>query len=135
MPSLRGSLARFIVQRRTWYVLCWLAALTLSGVEIFQAIHAYDSPRNDDPSARRRDRNFGHTLIDFGGQWITAHLVATGRGHELYSPPAQRQGLDANYPRSDEPPAAKAHDADDLFGNMIDVPAENGRSPLHGPLY
>jgi hypothetical protein len=135
MPSWRGFLARFIVRRQTWYVLCWLAAVIVSGIEIYQARHAYDSKKNEDPLSRRRDGNAGHTLVDFGAQWLTAHLVATGRGRELFLPDPQRQSLEANYPQADEPPAAKAHDADELFGNMMDLPADGGRPRLHGPLY
>src|SRR5947209_20629401 len=125
MPTWPAVLAQFIVRRRTRYVLSWLAALGLSALQMHLAWSMFDSPRDGDPATNRRDGNLGHTLIDFGGQWVTAHLVAQGRGRELYSPAAQREVLDANYPRTDEPPAAKDHDADVLYQNMMDVPGKD----------
>jgi hypothetical protein len=96
----------------------------------------YDSPHTGDPTADRRDANFGHILIDYGGQWLTARLVAVGRGHELYSKQAQREVLEAGYPRADEPPAAKEHDADSLLSWLVEVPPdEPGGPPVSGPLY
>jgi hypothetical protein len=95
----------------------------------------FDSPADADATARRRDGNAGHTLIDFGGQWLAAHLVVTGRGHDLYLPEVQREVLRETYPRGDEAPGAKEHDADTLFNNLMDAPHQSGRPDVRGPLY
>ena len=58
----------------------------------------FDSRPTGDPKSERRDRNFGHTAIDFGGQWLLARVVITGHGHELYSPAVHHQILDAGIP-------------------------------------
>jgi hypothetical protein len=88
----------------------------------------------DEPD--RPDGNKGHTLIDYGGQWLIAHMFAVGRGHELYSRTALREVLETAYPRANEAPAAKEHDADNLMHWMMEVPpASPGELPLGGPLY
>jgi arabinofuranan 3-O-arabinosyltransferase len=136
MPRWLVVLVRFIVHRRTRYVLSWVAALGLTALQWHIAWHMFDSPPNGDPTTERRDRNFGHTLIDFGGQWLPARVLITGHGHELYSPEVHRQIVDAAYPRSDEPPQAKSSDADLLYHAMMEVPADDGDGrELHGPLY
>lgn len=134
MQSWPGVLARFIVHRWTRYVLSWLVGLTVAAVELDIAWHMYDSPRTGDPTSERRDSNFGHTFIDFGGQWLTAHLVATGRGRELYAKQAQRETAEAAYPRDDEPPNAKKHDAENLMNWLMDA-ADDGGPAISGPLY
>jgi hypothetical protein len=135
MPRGPGALLRLIVHRRTWYVLAWLAALGLTALQCHLARHMFDVPAMADATTDRRDGNSGHSLIDFGGQWITAHLVATGRGHSLYTADVVRKALEEGYPHSDEAPAAKEHDADTLFKNLMDAPPEDGRPDLRGPLY
>src|SRR4051812_48856551 len=130
------ALIRIIVHPWTRYVLCWLAALGLSGLQYHLASHMYDSPHVGDPAADRRDENFGHTLIDYGGQWLPARWVAVGRGHELSPKQPQREVLEAGSPRSDDPPAAKEHDADNLLSWIVKVPPDDpGGPPATGPLY
>src|SRR5437762_830146 len=97
-----AALIRIIVHRWTRYVLCSLAALGLTALHLHLAWHMYDTVRTDNPVADRRDANWGHTLVDYGGQWLTARTVAVGRGRELYSKSAQREVLEAGYPREDE---------------------------------
>jgi arabinofuranan 3-O-arabinosyltransferase len=123
----------FIVHPWTRYVLSWLLGLGLAGLHLYLARHMYDTPTGD-PAKERRDGNFGHTLVDFGGQWLTAHLVAVGRGHELFLKPAQREVLEVGYPRGDEPPAATEHDADKLWVMEVS-PDFPGGPPVSGPLY
>lgn len=136
MPRWLVVVTRFIVHRRTRYVLSWLAALGLAALQWHIAWHMFDSRHTGDPKIDRRDRNYGHTLIDFGGQWLPARLMATGHGRELYSPTVHHQILDEAYPRSDEPPEARDSDADLLYHAMMEVPADDaGPKELHGPLY
>jgi hypothetical protein len=124
-----NALRRFILHRWTRYVLCWLIALGLTGLQLHIARHMFDE-------SDRRDGNKGHVLIDFGGQWLIAHMLAIGRGHELYSRSAQREVLDASYPQADEAPDAKDHDAGNLMQWLMDIePAYPGEPPLGGPLY
>src|SRR5580704_1654898 len=108
------AVRRFILHRWTRYVLCWLVALGLTGLQLHLARHMFDEPE-------RRDGNKGHTLVDYGGQWLIAHMLATGRGHELYSRTAQREVLFPAFPRTDEPPAATEHDAEILMQWLMDV--------------
>jgi arabinofuranan 3-O-arabinosyltransferase len=139
------ALRWFILHRWTRYVLCWLIALGLTALQFHIARHMFDNPKPGDPTTERRDGNFGHTLIDFGGQWLIANLFATGRGHELYLPAAQREVADAAFLRADEAPAAKDHDADSLIKWLMDVPpSPNGavdsaphqnEPAIGGPLY
>src|SRR4051794_6701939 len=109
MPSWLTALVRFIVHPWTRYVLCWLAALGLTAIHLDLAWHMYDTVHKGAPKEDRRDANWGHTLVDFGGQWLTPRLVAVGRGRELYSKSAQRDVLEAGFPPADEAPQAKAH--------------------------
>src|SRR5437868_6937805 len=118
------ALIRFIVHPRTWYVLCWLVAVGLTGLHYYVARHIYDSPRTGEPTTDRRDENYGHTHVDYGNQWLIARLVATGRGREMYLRSAQWQVLEAAFPRADEAPAAKDHDADSLLGWVMKVPPD-----------
>ena len=130
------ALRWFILHRWTRYVLCWLLAIGLTGLEFHIARHMFDNPDPNDPATARRDGNKGHTLIDFGGQWVIANLFATGRGYDLYSMQAQRDVLETGYPLTDEPPAAKEHDAESLLKMLMDAdPDEPGGPRINGPLY
>jgi hypothetical protein len=136
MDNWPGALARFIVHRWTRYVLSWLLGLGLAALHLHLAWHMYDVQPTGDPTKDRRDGNFGHTLVDFGGQWLTAHLVAVGRGRELYLRSAQREVLEAAYPRDDEPPATKDHDADSLLNWIMTAKPTSPEEPgISGPLY
>jgi hypothetical protein len=132
MPRWLHALYGFIVHRWTRYVLCWLLALALTGWQGRMAWKMYEPVAEGDPTKDRRDSNYGHTFIDFGGQWLIAHLFATGHGHALYSADAQKQVLQEHYPQSDEAPKAKTHDADSLFEALMAVP---GEPEVNGPLY
>jgi hypothetical protein len=115
----------FILQPRSRYVVAWLAALLATAGHATVAWHSYDTARDrDNPTKARVDGNFGHTLIDFAGQWVMARLLVTGHGHELYHRTAQREVIDGAFPRSDEAPQAKESDASNLYGWMIDLPPE-----------
>jgi arabinofuranan 3-O-arabinosyltransferase len=132
----RPALSQIIVSRRTWYVLSWLAALALTAWQGHLAWHMYDSQRTGHPAKDRRDANYGHTHIDFGGQWLIAHLFVTGHGDELYSRQAQVVALEAGYPEADEAPAATKHDAANLMHWLMELePAGPDEPAIAGPLY
>jgi hypothetical protein len=67
----------------------------------------------------RRDGNWGHTSIDFCGQWVLAHLVVTGRGRQLYDRTTLRSALDRALPREDEMPDQNTSDVADLLDSMV----------------
>ena len=60
-----------------------------------------------------------------------ARIVADGHG-ELYHRPVQCAIVDEWFPRADEAPQAESHDADNLFGWMIDIPPSNPSEPAIG---
>jgi hypothetical protein len=51
-----------------------------------------------EPPTRRVDTNYGHTHIDFGGQWVIARLAATGQFRHLYHRDAQWAVVREAYP-------------------------------------
>jgi hypothetical protein len=114
-------LLRIILGPRGRYVLCWIAALTITGILYYQARHVYSSDRHEE-AKRRPDGQLGHALIDFGGQWVMARMMVAGYGHELYSRTNQWEVLKAAYPRSDEATGQVIGDARRLFEWMVDIP-------------
>src|SRR3954453_23002265 len=117
------SLLRIILGPRGRYVLCWLIALAIAGIHYYIARHVFGAGWHED-ATRRADGNFGHALIDFGGQWLSGRMLAAGHGHELYSRPVQWAELTAAYPRTDEFPDQNPGDAERLFLWMADVPTD-----------
>jgi hypothetical protein len=67
----------------------------------------------------RRDGNWGHTSIDFCGQWVLAHLVVTGRGRQLYDRTTLRRALEQVLPREDEMPEQQTSDVENLLDQMV----------------
>src|SRR5262249_572422 len=112
-----------ILRPRGLYVLCWVLALTVTGVLYTQARLAF-SPLWDEVARGRADGNRGHTLIEFGGQWVMGGMVVGGDGRELYSRPVQWAELVAGYPREDESPTQEWPDARWLFEWMADLPGQ-----------
>jgi hypothetical protein len=83
--------------RLTYYLLAWAVALTASGVALHHARHAFDD-------ADRRDGNWGHATIDFGGQYLMGRMLVTGHGRQLYDRTVQREVLRPAYPDEDGEP-------------------------------
>src|SRR5262245_30963415 len=128
-----ASLLRIILRPRGGYVLCWLMALTVTGVHYVQARLTFGPGRHEE-AGRRVDGNIGHALIDFGGQWLMARMMVAGHSHELYSRPVQWAELAAAYPRSDEMPGQDPGDAERLFVWMADLPTgEPNEPPIFPP--
>lgn len=63
----------------------------------------------DTPEGLRRpqDGPYGHTQIDFGGQWVMGRMVALGHGRQLYHRQVQWAVVRAGYPVGDETPAQR----------------------------
>src|SRR4051812_27497744 len=110
MSRRSAALLHVIVGPRGRYVLCWLAALTITGIHYTIARHAFGAWH--DEAKRRTDGNLGHALIDFGGQWLMARMMVDGHGRELYSRPVQWEELKTAYPRADEFPGQDPGDAE-----------------------
>jgi hypothetical protein len=102
----------FLLRRRTRYALAWAAALLGGAIALAHAWTWCNKPA-------RRDGNWGHTSIDFGGQWAGARMVALGRGRHLYHLNRLRPVLEDAYPRADGEPDEPEGDADILLGLMV----------------
>lgn len=95
--SERPSILRYV----TAWVVC-LNALVLAGNHAWIAFG----------DSRRRDGNYGHTAIDFGGQWLMGALFVQGHGPHLYHRNQQRQVLLRAMPYEDEVPDEERLDPD-----------------------
>lgn len=72
------------ILRRIILVLLWLICLGYAAQRWQHARTEFDDAPTTPEDRRRNDGNRGHALIDFGGQWMTARLLVTGHGRELY---------------------------------------------------
>jgi hypothetical protein len=97
---------------RVRYILSWSAALVGAAIAIGYAWHWGDYPA-------RRDGNYGHATIDFGGQWVMGRMIATGRGRHLFHRNHLRTVVEEAYPREDEDPKQELHDAEDLLVSLM----------------
>lgn len=137
MLSAADSIADVMLRPRARSVVAWTAALIATAAHLVVAWTSYNTAKfRDDPAKARADGNFGHTLIDFGGQWLNARLLVTGHGRELYSRAAQRSVIDDSFPRADQAPNAPVSDADNLHGWLVEAPPrEPGGAAIGGALY
>jgi arabinofuranan 3-O-arabinosyltransferase len=135
-PAIEPPVA-LILRPRSRYVIAWAAAAIATLAHGAVAWSSYDTSRfANDPAQARADGNFGHTLIDFAGQWVMARMVVTDHGRELYHRSVQRAVIDESFPRADEAPQATAHDADNLYGWMIELSGHDPDQPaIGGALY
>jgi hypothetical protein len=89
-----GRAIRFLLRHDTRQALAWLALVVCTAIAGKYAWVCYNDPT-------RRDGNFGHATIDFGGQWLMGRMLVTGNGGRLYDRLAQRRVLDGMYPYAD----------------------------------
>jgi hypothetical protein len=135
-PGLRGRLwdewldlvavGAFLLRPGPRYLASWVLALAFAAFAAREAWTCWDQPE-------RADGNWGHATIDFGAQWLMGHMVAEGRGPELYNRRVHREVLEAAYPAADGRTDAKKTDTDELLGWMMG--SEDPASDLGGPLY
>ena len=93
--------------------------------------HAAGDPTND-----RRDANYGHTLIDFGGQWLLAHLVARAVVMNCTRGKPQLEVLEAGYPRTRRSAAGQGSRRRTTDDHGSWTSSQRPRRPqLSGPLY
>jgi arabinofuranan 3-O-arabinosyltransferase len=113
--ALVSPRVRQIVRRAgVRYLLAWLLALVTTGVCVALGWYTFETPERNDyrppggplfqPSGRPWGGNAGHTMIDFGGQWLMGRLLREGHARDLYNRNAQRQILYAAFPVEDEDP-------------------------------
>src|SRR5215472_6603278 len=111
------------------YALAWLAFLGGLTFGLHRSWHYFDKPG-------RPDGNEGHTLVDFGGQWLMGRLLIEGQGRRLYDRAVQRDILRRAYPVADEDPDQEVSDADRLMSWMMgNDDGEEGAGNVGGPLY
>lgn len=91
---------RFLLRPRMRYFLAWLLVVVMSAGSSLCAWFVFDEPD-------RRDGNYGHTTIDFAGQWLMGRMLVEGHGDQLYNRDMHRQLLRAFFPREDEIPSEK----------------------------
>jgi arabinofuranan 3-O-arabinosyltransferase len=89
-----GRAVSFLLRRGVRRALAWLVVVACTIVAVDYAWICYDKPT-------RRDGNYGHATIDFGGQWLMGRMLVTGNGQRLYDRIAQRRVLEEAYPRAD----------------------------------
>lgn len=109
--------ARLLVHPWLWRLLwhrwvragaAWMTTLMVAAACLYFSWTFYDTPK-------RPEGNQGHTLIDFGGQWIMARMLVTGQGQQLYNRVVQREVIRAAYPITREEPDAPRHDVDNFM--------------------
>jgi hypothetical protein len=135
MP-IRGRLSKILsalLQEQARYGLAWLLLIVIGGIAFYHAWSNFDIARELFPGARRRGGNAGHTLIDFGGQWLIGAMAAHGKGQQLYHRAVQHELLQEAYPEEEEVPPEDwkgegpyEHEADRLMGWFVAV--ENPRA-------
>jgi arabinofuranan 3-O-arabinosyltransferase len=117
-----ARLIRFLLARRTLYVAAWVMAGAVAIGRILNGHYCFRDHRSTSDPDRRADGNFGHTTIDFGGQWLMGRLLARGFGRELYSRPRQWEVAEQAFPRERERPDALKHDSEELLQHFMNPP-------------
>ncbi len=78
----------------TRYTLAWLGAGFTISFFTYLAWTYFDDP--DHPCG-----NTGHTIIDFGGQWIVGRMLVEGEGIYLYERTHMRHVFEKFYPKDE----------------------------------
>jgi hypothetical protein len=105
------TLWKILLHRLTRYAFAWWAALAAAVITLYCCWTLFDSDGNNP----RRDGNAGHTLIDFGGQYLMGRMMVRGHGRHLYHRYYHREVLSEVYPRDDEPPEQERSDVENLM--------------------
>lgn len=115
MTSYYPLWVRFILNRRTLYVLAWLLAAGVAVGRIWNGHLAFQDRLPENDPNRRVDGNDGHKTIDFGGSWMMGRMLMTGHGRELYSRPRLWEVGRNAYPPERASPAAPGTDYAELL--------------------
>jgi hypothetical protein len=125
------AIGQFLLLPTPRYVICWIIAVWIAGITMYESWNCWNEPA-------RRDGNWGHATIDFGGQYLMGRMIAEGRGHRLYSRQDHRAVLEAAYPREDCKPDAEKDDVEELMGWMMsgqEPEQENFGGPMYPPVH
>ena len=95
----------------------WLIAGFTAWMCLYQAWHAFDNGNYED--GNRADGNYGHSTIDFGGQWMMGAMLLEGHGRQLYHRAVQREVLRDAYPRDRQDPRSERSDGDKLMSYFM----------------
>lgn len=85
-------------------VLAWVACVAVAGWRLNHAWTEFDADPDTPADEVRGDGNHGHTLIDFGGQWMMGRMVVTGQGRQLYHRAGHWPVVREGFPRAAEAP-------------------------------
>jgi hypothetical protein len=110
---------RFLLARRTLYVLAWLLAIGIATGRMINGHLSFQDRRALGDPERRIDGNHGHNSIDFGGQWLMGRMLARGFGRELYVRPRQWEVAQQAYPPAHESPTTSKHDPELLIQHFM----------------
>jgi arabinofuranan 3-O-arabinosyltransferase len=94
--------------------LIWIIALAALTFRFDDTRHSYETYTRDVDPNERSIGTYGHTTMDFGGQWVFGRMIVDGYATELYHRRHQRNVIEKSYPREEERLDAKKHDADQL---------------------
>ena len=120
----------FLSRRPTRWLICWLIAVGTFGFLAVQAWVCFNE-------AERPDGNWGHTSIDFGGQWAMGRMIVAGYGRHLYNRTYIRTVVEEGYPPGGEKPTAERPDSETLLswlsGRDDPIMAATFVAPLASP--
>jgi hypothetical protein len=97
---------QIICHRITRLAASWVLVIVTAVLALDFAWHSFDE-------SKRNDGNYGHSTIDFGGQWMMGAMLVQGHGRQLYNRDVQRGLLEAAYPKErQDPTLTKQSDSD-----------------------
>ena len=89
-------------------MLLWVVAISVGVHHLFYARDwLANTPDTPPPLQRPTSHGYGHTQIDFGGQWVMGRMLVLGHGRELYHREVQWDVVRAGFPESDETPVQR----------------------------
>lgn len=103
-----AAVVRFLLLPKTRWLICWSIALAAAAFAAVEAWNVY----ND---GERLDGNSGHTMIDFGGQWLMGRMLVAGQGRHLYQRQYLRQIAEDGFPHGLESPKQDKSDVERLM--------------------
>jgi hypothetical protein len=103
------QILEFLLRPSVRWALCWLFFLGSAGVVAEESWRGFNEPE-------RRDGNWGHATIDFGGQWLMGRMIVEGQGRHLYLRNYLRPVVLHGYPAGGESPKAEKTDAEAIMG-------------------
>lgn len=89
--------------RRAVNAVLWVVALIIGAHHLWVARDwLANTPDTPSPLQRPASHGYGHTQIDFGGQWVMGRMLVLGHGRQLYHRQAQWDVVRTGFPVPDE---------------------------------